>query len=63
MRFFLTIFLSFLFTVPMVHADFVDVTWDNIDREAILYLQQNGVVSGYADGVLDMIKRSIVLRY
>ena len=34
----------------MAHADFVDVTWDNIDRDAILYLQQNGVVSGYADG-------------
>lgn len=50
MKNFLGLLLALFVVAPSAYADFIDVTWDNINRESILYLQQNGIVSGYPDG-------------
>ena len=50
MRNFTLFFLALFMMAPVAQADFTDVTWDNIHRQGILYLEDKQVVSGYPDG-------------
>jgi len=49
-RIFLTAAVGVLFGLPVTHASFSDVPETHINADAIAYVQEQGIVSGYADG-------------